>query len=142
MDALAVILTPDFHASKWTDQEIGFALARNVYVLPIRKGQDPYGFIGEVQGIQGEGKSVLAVADEVFLALTRHHRTRERMHEVLVETFEESAAGYQAVGTLKLIERAGTFSRPLLRRLEAAATNNPSIASISTRVRQMASATH
>lgn len=142
MDALAVILTPDFHASNWTDQEIGFALGSDVYVLPIRKGQDPYGFIGEVQGIQGEGKSVPAVADEVFLALTRHHKTRERMHEVLVKTFEESTAGYQAVGTFKLIERAGTFSRPLLRRLEAAAANNRSIASISTRVKQMASVTH
>jgi hypothetical protein len=142
MDALAAILTPDFHASKWTDQEIGFALGRGAYVLPIRKGQVPYGFLGEVQGIQGEGKSVPAVADEVFLALARHHGTRERMHEVLVKAFEDSAAGHQAVGTFKLIERAGTFSRPLLRRLEAAARNNHSVASIATRVRRMAAATH
>jgi hypothetical protein len=140
MDALAAILTPDFHGSNWTDQEIGFALGREVYILPIRKGKDPYGFIGEVQGIQGEGKSVPAVADEVFLALTRHQKTRERMHEVLVKTFEESTAGYQAVGTFKLIERAGALSKPLLRRLEAAATKNRNVASISTRVKQMASA--
>jgi hypothetical protein len=140
MDALAAIVTPDFHGSNWTDQEIGFALGRDVYVLPIRKGKDPYGFLGEVQGLQGEGKFVPAVADEVFLALTRHQRTRERMHEVLVKAFEESAAGYQAVGTFKLIERAGSFSKPLLRRLEAAATNNRNVASISARVKQMASA--
>lgn len=139
MDALAAIVTPDFHGSNWTDQEIGFALGRDVYVLPIRKGKDPYGFIGEVQGLQGEGKYVPAVADEVFQALTRHQKTRERMHEVLVKAFEESAAGYQAVGTFKLIERAGTLSKPLLQRLEAAATNNRNVASISARVTQMAS---
>jgi hypothetical protein len=140
MDALAAIVTPDFHGSNWTDQEVGFALGRDVYVLPIRKGKDPYGFIGEVQGLQGEGKYVPAVADEVFLALTRHPKTRERMHEVLVKAFEECAAGHQAVGTFKLIERAGTLSKPLLRRLEAAVTNNRNAASISARVKQMASA--
>lgn len=138
MDALAAILTPDFHNSNWTDQEIGWALGRDVYVLPIRKGKDPYGFFGEVQGIQGDGKSVPNVADEVFQALTRHPKTRERIHEVLVKMFEESAAGHEAVTNFKLIERAGTLSRPLLRRLGAAADSNRHIAAISVRVKRMA----
>jgi hypothetical protein len=31
MDALAAILTNDFNDSKWTDQEVGFAVAKNVF---------------------------------------------------------------------------------------------------------------
>ncbi len=34
-DALAALLTPEFHESKWTDQEIGFALGRGTLVIPI-----------------------------------------------------------------------------------------------------------
>lgn len=41
MDALAAILSEGFEKSKWTDQEIGVALGRNVLVLPIRYGIDP-----------------------------------------------------------------------------------------------------
>jgi hypothetical protein len=138
MDALAAILTPDFHGSNWTDQEIGWALGRDVYVLPIRKSKDPYGFIGEVQGIQGDSKSVPNVADEVFQALTRHPKTRERIHEVLVKMFEDSAAGHEAATNFKLIEKAGTLSRPLLWRLGEAADKNRYIAAISVRVKRMA----
>lgn len=140
MDSLAAILTPDFHSSRWTDQEIGWALGRGVYVLPIRKSMDPYGFIGEVQGIQGEGKSVPNVAEDVFQALARHPKTRDRMQEVLVTVFEGSAAGHEAVTNFKLIERAGKLSTPLLRRIEAAADSNRHIAAISVRVKRMARA--
>lgn len=51
MDTMAALITPDFHDRKWTDQEVGWALGSGVYVLPVRRGADPYGFLGEVQGI-------------------------------------------------------------------------------------------
>lgn len=51
MDALVALLTPDFHQSKWTDQEVGWAMGRNVMVIPVRLGHDPYGFIGKQQGL-------------------------------------------------------------------------------------------
>ena len=41
MDALAALLTPGFHESFWTDQEIGFAFARRVPIIPVRLGMDP-----------------------------------------------------------------------------------------------------
>lgn len=40
MDALAVILTPKFNGSKWTDQEVGVAVGRAVLIIPIGKGND------------------------------------------------------------------------------------------------------
>src|SRR5437660_11100386 len=50
MDAMLAILTPGFHESSWTDQEIGFALGRGLFIIPLRHGLDPYGFIGKFQG--------------------------------------------------------------------------------------------
>ena len=57
---------PGFPKSRWTDQEVGWALGRDVHVLPVRRGIDPYGFLGEVQGIQGIGKTVGQVAEGTY----------------------------------------------------------------------------
>jgi hypothetical protein len=53
MDALVALLTPDFHQSKWTDQEVGFAMGSNRTIISVRLGTDPYGFIGKFQGLPG-----------------------------------------------------------------------------------------
>lgn len=49
MEMLAALLTSDFHDSEWTDQEIGYALGRNVPVLALSMGVDPKGFVGRFQ---------------------------------------------------------------------------------------------
>src|SRR5262249_54560409 len=51
--AMVAWLTPDFPTSDWTDQEIGYCLARETLVIPVRVGLDPYGFVGKYQGLQG-----------------------------------------------------------------------------------------
>lgn len=53
MDILVALLTDDFKNSGWTDQEIGVAIGREIPVFSIRKGIDPYGFIGDRQAISG-----------------------------------------------------------------------------------------
>jgi len=52
MDAFVALLTPDFHESSWTDQEVGFAIARGVPIIAVKLGKDPYGFIGKFQARQ------------------------------------------------------------------------------------------
>lgn len=51
MQALAALITKDFHESNWTDQEVGFALGRPVPVIPVRLGQNPRGFLARVQAL-------------------------------------------------------------------------------------------
>ena len=51
MNAFVPLLTESFHGSNWTDQEIGYALCRNVPIIPVRLGLDPYGFIGKLQAV-------------------------------------------------------------------------------------------
>lgn len=51
MDAFVALMTSDFHESQWTDQEVGFALARGVPVVAIKLGLDPYGFLGKFQAL-------------------------------------------------------------------------------------------
>ena len=51
MNAFVPILTEGFHDSQWTDQEVGFAIANEVPIVPLRIGLDPYGFMGKYQGL-------------------------------------------------------------------------------------------
>lgn len=49
---LVALLKDGFHESPWTDQEIGFAYARNIKIIPVIQGVNPYGFIGKIQGLK------------------------------------------------------------------------------------------
>ena len=51
MDAFVPILTEGFRDSPWTDQEVGYAIAAEVPIIPLRVDMDPYGFIGKYQGL-------------------------------------------------------------------------------------------
>lgn len=51
MDGFVALLTTGFHDSKWTDQEVGYAVARGVPIIAVRLGTDPYGFIGKFQAL-------------------------------------------------------------------------------------------
>ncbi len=72
MDCLCAIITPEFIKSKWCDQEVGFALGRRILVIPIRKGNDPYGLMGKIQGIQSNGKTANQLAKEIFDTLCKN----------------------------------------------------------------------
>ncbi len=130
MDAMVAVLTPEFPNSKWTDQEVGWALGGGVYVLPVRRGLDPYGFIAAVQGIQGTDKKVGAVANEIFVALLKQKLTRYRLQEAVVVGFERSSSADDARANGVLVERGGPFPAALAQRLEVATRSNQHVASV------------
>jgi hypothetical protein len=126
-DALVALLHPNFHASNWTDQEIGFAMGRNLPVFSIRFGQDPYGFIGKFQAFNGNEKSAATLAQELFDAYRNHKQTKERMAEVLIRRFEESESFAQAKNRIDLLEQLDVWDTSFSQRLEAAVQNNNQI---------------
>lgn len=52
MDAFVAVMTANFHNSEWTDQEVGYAVARGVPIIAAKLGRDPYGFIGKFQALR------------------------------------------------------------------------------------------
>lgn len=52
MDAFVALLSKTFHESDWTDQEVGFALAKGVPVIGVKLDRDPYGFLGKFQALK------------------------------------------------------------------------------------------
>ena len=60
MDAFVCYITEDFYASEWTNQEVGYALARGVpiYLYSVDK-TDPKGFKSDTQAIKTGFKQLL-----------------------------------------------------------------------------------
>lgn len=57
MDGFVALMTEDFHDSNWTDQEVGYAVAKGVPIIAVRLGKDPYGFIGKFQALSSTWQS-------------------------------------------------------------------------------------
>ena len=66
MGILVALLTEDFSQSDWTDQEVGFAVAAYVSIVPIRMGRNPYGFIEKYQALPTSGDLNSSIAESVF----------------------------------------------------------------------------
>ena len=126
-DSLVALLHPAFHASNWTDQEIGFAMGRGLPVFAVRFGQDPYGFIGRFQGFVGGGKTPDALARELFDAYRKNKQTQKRMGEVLLSLFEDSNSFQTAKTRMGYLEELEVWDPSFVPRLEAAAEANSQV---------------
>jgi hypothetical protein len=93
MDALVALLTPDFHDSNWTDQEVGVAIGRGVPLLAVRLGCDPYGLMGKAQGLGGYSwTDTDGIAAKTFQLLHGRLADKSRL-------FECALAGFAASGS-------------------------------------------
>jgi hypothetical protein len=126
-DGLIALLHPEFHASNWTDQEIGFAMGRGLPIFSVHIGQTPYGFIGKFQAFQGKGKTPAAMAREIFDGFRKNKQTQQRMGEVLVGLFEESTSFADAKYKIGLLEELTTWQPTFSARLLAAIDANSQV---------------
>lgn len=89
MDAFVALITEDFHNSDWTDQEVGFAVARGVKIIPVKLGKNPYGFIGKVQALSCFWDTA---AEEIVKILINHDQILDAYIKAVKEchNFEEA----------------------------------------------------
>jgi len=91
MDALVALLTPDFHESDWTDQEIGTALGCGVPVIAVRLGLDPYGFIGKRQAlVHCSWEDIDSMAAHIYSVLRKRLPDQSRLFEAAVAAYAGS----------------------------------------------------
>jgi hypothetical protein len=129
-DALCALLTSDFVESRWCDQEVGFAFARSILVVPLKVDTDPHGFIGKYQALSvTDGATAASVADLLYTALAKHPLTSNAMAPAIVRRFEASKSFDVARSNFKLIEgiTKQAWSATMLEQVERAASENKRI---------------
>ncbi|WP_330982484.1 MULTISPECIES: toll/interleukin-1 receptor domain-containing protein [Enterobacterales] len=124
MDALAAILMPGFQESKWCDQEVGVAIGRDILVIPIRKGLDPYGFIGKYQGIQAQGKKIGEVAEAIFETLLRSPKTKSKLLVALSGSISNATTPDEAIDKVNILKSLDSVPLDILENLKQQVTDN------------------
>jgi len=105
MHALAALLTSDFHASMWTDQEMGWALGRGILVVPLRLGADPYGLVGKIQGVAGKLEQPRKLAAQIAETLLANRQTHGEMRRAVLSTFTDASSSEMAKALCQLLVR-------------------------------------
>jgi hypothetical protein len=127
MQALAALLTFDFHPSSWTDQEVGFALGKGVLVVPVRLGLDPYGFIGKVQGLSGSLDQPARVASLLSDTLLSHPSTHRHMRKGLASAFAAAESYSNAISLSKVISTVKDFAENEKALIQSACKENDQV---------------
>lgn len=107
-----------FKESNWCDQEVGVAVGRDVLIVPIRKGLDPYGFIGKYQAIQGNNKTVKEVAEAIFKTIVTSPKTRNKMLQALSNAISQSTDIDDAIEKIKTLNSIEKISKDVLESLK------------------------
>jgi hypothetical protein len=103
-DVVIAYVTPDFSESRWCDQEVGWALGREIVVVPLKVGADPYGFFGSYQALRLDttptrtpGQQTIEIARAIAIAVFSEQRPGAgrlipKMAELVVEAFCRSGS--------------------------------------------------
>ncbi|HKW17999.1 MAG TPA: toll/interleukin-1 receptor domain-containing protein [Terriglobales bacterium] len=126
-DGLVALLHEKFHESKWTDQEIGFAMGRQVPTFSVRLGETPYGFISKFQAFNGNGKAPVTVAGEIFDSFRKNKQTQQKMADVTVSMFEGAWSFGDAKRVMGYLEQLEIWEPSFSGRIETAATLNDQV---------------
>lgn len=111
MDALTALITPEFHSSFWTDQEVGWAFGRGVLALPVMLGATPYGFLGKFQGVAGgDLESPSDLTAKIVRALLANRQTQAEMRRALIAAFENVNTYKRAQSVSKMLSQLSDFT--------------------------------
>jgi hypothetical protein len=127
MHAMVALLTPDFHQSHWTDQEIGAAFARGLPVVPVRLGSDPYGFLGKYQALPGDLGKPDELAAGLVGILEKKPIVGDLVREALVQSLESANTFAIAKLVTTSVEKAQGFSDEQLGRMQASIPANDQV---------------
>jgi hypothetical protein len=126
-DALIALLHNKFHESKWTDQEIGFAMGRAVPVFSVHFDEAPYGFIERFQAFNGVKNKPNDLAGQLFEAYRKNKQTKEKMSSVLVELFEQSGSFAEARTRIGYLEGLDVWEPSFSSRIQLATESNSQV---------------
>lgn len=127
--AMAALITPDFKASQYCHQEIGFAMARRLLIVGVRQGADPPGFLSKHQGLAGDVSEAAGelIADRIYDTLAAHKKTETKIARVAVQRYARSpsrAAAFANLGCVMAI-RKESWNDEMVEILERAGQTNP-----------------
>jgi hypothetical protein len=105
MEIMLAFVTDDFHDGFWTNQEIGYALGKQIPIIPVKlERADPMGFIGKVQALRGRLDDPQASASAVFDVIGDKLGQRTRLQRALIAAFTTSPDFNETIRRFKRLD--------------------------------------
>jgi hypothetical protein len=123
-DVMVVFLHPKIIESKWCDQEIGWAIGRDIPILPLNYGVHPYGFLGKYQDLPCAGRSAWGVAEQIADWASKMPTLQARMGASLSHAFEHARSYDHTRSLAAMLERLPALSEDELQALERGLSDN------------------
>ncbi len=106
MEVMLAFITDDFHDSSWTNQEVGFAHARNIPVVPLKlQAKDPEGFISNQQALRGDLNKPTMSISELYKVLAEKLGNKDRLQGALITAFVESSCFNETIERFKCLDK-------------------------------------
>ncbi|MEW8381622.1 MAG: toll/interleukin-1 receptor domain-containing protein [Candidatus Thiodiazotropha taylori] len=127
MDALVALLAPGFKESNWCDQEVGVAIGRQLPIISVRQGLDPYGFIGKYQAVQGAGKTPAQLAKSIFELFLPNPIVGPKITNALVQKLTESYSFARSKELIGYIKQSNFVTSKHVAAMKEAVKNNSQV---------------
>ena len=111
MDVMLAYVTDDFFKSPWTNQEIGFALARETRIVSVKmENIDPQGFVSSEQALTGKGKQPDDLAKQVVDIIINSGVGLEGFKQASIEEFRLSDSFKNAERNFERLKKIKHYS--------------------------------
>jgi hypothetical protein len=126
-DAMVVFQHPGFNASRWCDQEVGWAMGRRRPLIPLFFGEQPYGFMGKYQSQNCDPDKPNVIADTIAEWLAKNQSLHARLSTSFADGFARTTSWNFTRSIAPLMEKIQAYSDDDLNAIEAAAKSNEDV---------------
>lgn len=123
-EASAISLHEGFSRSPWTEQEVGYCLARDIPIVPLDFCIKPYGFMRRYQAAPCVELDEPRVADVIYKVLLSDDNIGTRIVDAMIESLARSESFDQANRRAKQLRRIPDYSPRQLEALKDALSND------------------
>lgn len=128
MDVLLAFITDDLFDSAWTNQEIGFALGRNIPIVSIKVStKDPVGFINKRQAINGKPDSQEENAKKIWATIEKRLSGKPIFKKSIIQRFINSNSFREAKERFSSVAKLGNLTEDQVASLVDAFNTNDQI---------------
>jgi hypothetical protein len=108
------LLQPGFSESYWTQQEIGWALGRNVPIFMVALGEVPVGFKAKQQASRARNMQPRSAADRIVVSLSKSRQFGDEVTERILASLQNARSFTDARDAAVRLKEMGTLSPKIL----------------------------
>lgn len=110
MDALLALLSTGFFESVWTNQEVGVAFGRGIFILSVKSKEDPRGFVGKFQALRPKSDDINDLALGIAEQLIKNQKTSDKMKSAYIHALSCASQYAEAERWSALLPCVGSLS--------------------------------